>query len=451
MSVNKEQQEIQKNKRLGEERVMNCGLKCKIIEYPNSKHMTVEFENGKIIKDRKYTYFIKGQINDGSRYSPMKHKSLIGKRFGKLVVVELIEKRRQSSEKFEYYYNCHCDCGRDIIRCSQALRNKGSEKSCGKCPKNIEETINYKYPNMVKYFKDIKDTYKYKCGSHTHIETICDMCGHERKMQIKNMLSHEYSCPICSDKLSYPEKFIIDLLNQTNIEFCREKKFDWSGNKRYDFYIPSLNCIIETNGIQHYEQTNRDGARTLKEEQKNDEYKKDVALRNGINKYIELDCRNSNIEHMIESIKNSIILEIIDFSKIDFDKCEKYAISNMVKEVCDIWNMMKNKSTTNVSNIIKLSRRAVMEYLKIGDSLGWCKYNARESCKIYRDNTRIGEYKKHKVKCLELNLEFNSIRECCNYMMEYTGLNFIHSGISANCSNKRKHYRNYHFEYINKY
>ena len=35
-------------------------LKCKIIDYPNSKHMTVEFENGKVMKDKTYRNFLKG-------------------------------------------------------------------------------------------------------------------------------------------------------------------------------------------------------------------------------------------------------------------------------------------------------------------------------------------------------------------------------------------------------
>ena len=448
MGVNKERLLRLEKERLGEERVMNCGLKCKITEYPSSKHITVEFENGKIVKDKIYSNFIKGNITDGKRISPMKHKSLEGEKFGKLSIGKLEDKILQSDGGFEYFYNCHCNCGRDVIRSSRALRSKSNDKSCGKCPKTIEETINYKYPKMVKYFKNINDTFKYKCMSKSKTTFVCDNCGNERDLSIGIILTRGYSCPVCSDKLSYPEKFIISLLNQTNFNFEREKIFDWAIDKRYDFYIPSLNCIIETHGIQHYEETNRKGARTLIEEQENDKYKKEIALKNGINKYIELNCRESNINYMIGSIKKSKISDIVDIAKIDFNKCEEYAISNMVKEVCNIWNNMENKSTTNVAKYIKLSRRAIMEYLKIGNNLGWCDYNARESCKLYRDNTRIGEYNKRKVKCIDLNLEFNSIKECYEYMMKYTNLNFIHTGISSNCSGKRKHYRNYHFEYI---
>lgn len=94
---------------------MNCGLKCKIIEYPNSKHITVEFENGKIIKDKSYRDFSKGGISDGNRKPTKIHKSLTGQRIGEIVVLELVERRVQKRGFIECYYNCKCDCGRTII------------------------------------------------------------------------------------------------------------------------------------------------------------------------------------------------------------------------------------------------------------------------------------------------------------------------------------------------
>ena len=449
MGANKERLQRLEKERLGEERVMKCGLKCTIIEYPNSKHITVEFENGKIVKNKSYAYFLIGNINDGKRYSSMKHKSLVGEKIDKLLVLDLKEKIRTTDSKFEYFYSCRCDCGRYVTRGSQSLRDKNTFKSCGQCPKDIEETINYKYPNMIKYFKDIDDVFKYKCGSHEYVDMICDKCKYERKIQIKHMLSHGFSCPICSDSISYPEKFMIGFLNQTKLEFIREKKFDWSNNKRYDFYIPSLSCIIETNGEQHYKNTNRNGARTLRQEKENDLFKEEVAKANGIKEYIQIDCRKSEMDFIIKSIKESKLVKLIDITKIDFLKCNEYAVSNIVKEVCDIWNTTEIKNTTLISKQMGFSRRAISEYLKLGNELGWCEYNPKESCQLYRDNSRIGEYNKRKVKCIELNLVFNSIKECCNYMIEYTGLNFIHTGVSASCSGKRSHYRNYHFEYIN--
>ena len=50
--------------------------------------------------------------------------------------------------------------------------------------------------------------------------------------------------------------------------------FEWSENKRYDVYIPYLNCIVENHGEQHYNNSFKSlNGRTLEEEQKNDKYK----------------------------------------------------------------------------------------------------------------------------------------------------------------------------------
>ena len=51
-----------KNKSIGETRMMNCGMKCTIIEYFGNKNITVKFEDGTIIKNKYYQCFKKGNI-----------------------------------------------------------------------------------------------------------------------------------------------------------------------------------------------------------------------------------------------------------------------------------------------------------------------------------------------------------------------------------------------------
>ena len=52
------------NNRLGEERLMNCGMKAKIIRYGNCEDMDIKFENGYIVKNRTYDAFKKGSIKN---------------------------------------------------------------------------------------------------------------------------------------------------------------------------------------------------------------------------------------------------------------------------------------------------------------------------------------------------------------------------------------------------
>ena len=132
-----------------------------------------------------------------------------------------------------------------------------------------------------------------------------------------------------SGKGSFPERVVESFLSALKIEFAREVVFDWSrpsnnesiGQKRYDFYIPSLSLIIEVHGIQHYEGGFESlGGRTLEEEQANDQFKKTLALQNGIREYVEIDASTSDLIYIRKSIESSTILNrLFDLKAVDWD------------------------------------------------------------------------------------------------------------------------------------
>ena len=110
-------------------------------------------------------------------------------------------------------------------------------------------------------------------------------------------------------------------MKQLNIQFETEEVFDWAKNKRYDFYVPILNCIIEAHGMQHYKDSSWS---TVQFQQENDALKENLALSNGIVNYIQLDCRTSNMEYIKQSIlSNGKMNELFDLMKIDWDKIDK--------------------------------------------------------------------------------------------------------------------------------
>lgn len=232
------------------------------------------------------------------------------------------------------------------------------------------------HPNLIKYFVDTEDAYVNSYGSNKRALFKCPNCKYEKRMNIAVLIRNGIMCPKCSDGKSYPEKFVFSLLEQLGIDFEIEKRFDWAKNKRYDFYIPSLNCIIETHGEQHY--INYGGKwDKLEVIQKNDELKYQLALSNNNKHYIALDCKKSNIEHIKNSVLNSELNKLFDLTKIDWLKCHKFACSSRVKEACDLWNS-GIKNTTNICKIMNMSRTAVLKYLKRGAELEWCDYNAIE-------------------------------------------------------------------------
>lgn len=57
-------------------------------------------------------------------------------------------------------------------------------------------------------------------------------------------------CPKCNN--SHMENDIMLYLNNNNIEYECQKKFDWIGKQSLDFYLPKYNIGIECQGKQHF-------------------------------------------------------------------------------------------------------------------------------------------------------------------------------------------------------
>lgn len=102
-------------------------------------------------------------------------------------------------------------------------------------------------------FVDIK--YNHRDEGHTEVYYICPKhreYGVQKKTAVKFTL--QGGCPHCSS--SRGEKLIHAYLRKNNIDFVPQKTFDklvgvGGGCLSYDFYIPSLNLLIEFQGIQH--------------------------------------------------------------------------------------------------------------------------------------------------------------------------------------------------------
>lgn len=229
-------------------------------------------------------------------------------------------------------------------------------------------------PHLVKYFVNQGDAQKYRRGSNKRVELKCPNCNHKKFMTVDKLVNRGFSCPFCSDGFTYPEKLMSSLLLTLGVQYKAQLSFD-NGLHRYDFYVPTLNLIIETHGRQHYEESRRKGerTRTLKEEQENDKYKRKLALTNGIEHYVVIDCSETSLSY----IKNNIIqsklsnlfnLEEVDWSEIGI-KCE----SSLVIEVIDYYNKYKC-SPVKIASYFKLSKNTVRNYIKRGEELGLCKY-----------------------------------------------------------------------------
>lgn len=274
-------------------------------------------------------------------------------------------------------------------------------------------------PELLKYFTNVEDSGKYSRRSDVYLDFKCPDCGYEKNIQIKTLTKHSgFVCPQCGDGKSYPEKFILSFLRQLGANFIAEYKPKWIAPKRYDFYLPDYNVIIEAHGEQHYTNSFKiKNAKTLSEEIKNDEYKYKMALKNGISKndYVVIDARHGECEWIKNSIAKSILNDKFDISNINWAECNEFAMCSIVREVCDIYNS-GTKDTNKIADIVKIHRSTVGRYLNKGFKLGWCDYSGQ----------KVKEASMRKVICLNNLKVFQSVNEASRYISRTSGAIHIH-------------------------
>lgn len=345
--------------------------------------------------------------------------------------------------KYEYLWNCP--------KCKSEYFMKVSDRTSSgiNCPYCAGSRVNHTnclwntYPEVAKLLKDKQIGFEVTFGSNRKEIFCCDTCKLEKRVPIYRIVNQGFSCH-CSDGISYSEKFMMGLLNQIEVKYITQKLFNWSQNKKYDFYIPSLNCIIETHGSQHYIQPSGNWG-LLDEIQKNDELKKRIAKQNGIKHYVIIDCRQSNLQYVKNNIIESNLSHIFNFKGLEWEKIHEYSLNSLVKVVCDMWNDGV-KGTKQIGEIVNLASGTVKEYLKKGKSLGWCDYNRKESKKY-----GILHGIKNTKEIIQLSLDGEFIKEWDSATKAGEILGILQGNISAACNGKYKSAGGYKWMHKDRY
>lgn len=313
---------------------------------------------------------------------------IVKNKYSEIEIIQQFRKTTKNNMNIKFYkYRClTCNFHNEIGE-SSLLRGTGCPVCAGKRVLEGYNDIPTTDSWMVKYFQGGYNEAKlYTRHSAKKIYPICPDCGKikDKAVFIYNIYKTKGIGCQCSDGISFPEKFMLALLKQLDIKFKYRKRFKWSQNKEYDFYISELNCIIETHGEQHYRKGfyTIDNEKTLEKVRRNDEIKKKLATNNGISNYIIIDCQKSEVDYIKNNILKSKLNDLFDLSKIDWLKCGKEACKNKIKEVCCLKKDNPNYSTKDIANILGISRGTVIKYLKIGNELKWCVYDKNEEFKL---------------------------------------------------------------------
>lgn len=255
------------------------------------------------------------------------------------------------------------------------------------------------HPHLVKYFVNIEDAYAHTAMSGKKVMMKCPHCDFKKEMFINTLTSQGFGCNRCGDGISYPEKVVMNVLENLDINFKFQFEFDdYKQQYKYDFHLTDLNTIIEINGEQHYYYLDESlkyksiggkRGRNGIEEHENDMYKYDLAVLHGYeyNKnYFVIDARESNIEWLQNSIEQCEFFEQFDLSSIDWQEIDIKSQKSLKIEVCNYWREHKiidiNLTTIQVAQIFKITQQTVIKYLKWGNENGFCEYNSKEEIKL---------------------------------------------------------------------
>lgn len=425
-----------------------------IVSYDDGYLSIVYFDNTYSIKTGNFTRCIFGKIvgkyNFNYEFKYNVGDILESVNSGKLKILEQIREERgtKGSKGRFYLYEC-LTCGNidKIFEYSISISNNG----CGVCAnKKIKIGFNDMWttnPELGVLLWNHDDGYKYTFGSKKKLDWKCPDCNEKvSNKEIYSVRDQGLSCPKCSDGVSYPNKLMYNVLVQSGIEFINEWSPMWAkikslenksltGSKRYDFYIPTLNCAIEMHGSQHYIDTRRNNGRTFKEEQENDKLKENLLSQNGID-YVVINAEKSDLEHIKDNILKSKLSMFIDFNTIDWIKCDKHSSKSLMVEVCNLKN--KGMTTTEIILKIKLNKSTIIRYLKRGTKLGMCNYDAIEEAIKSRIKGNAISAEVSKKVVLQFSLNSNLLNEFESGREAAKSLDISPSLISASCLGKQK-------------
>ena len=216
--------------------------------------------------------------------------------------VQRVKKINESIEVLGEYINANTKilhkcklCNHEwFVNPSDILNGHGcpvcSNKTIGSPPEYRNSIWSSEYKDYYAKYMTEEQMKMYMPKSSKRVIVTCPDCGRKKEIIVQSLLKNGLGC-ICGDGFSYPNKFMYAMLEQLNIEFISEYSPKWANKKQYDIYIPSVNCIIENNGAQHYSDGWYKGQHV--DITKNDEYKKAMAKENQIQNYIIIDCRKS--------------------------------------------------------------------------------------------------------------------------------------------------------------
>lgn len=189
-----------------------------------------------------------------------------GKCYGKYLSDEEFEEKLQQIHphiKLEgHYYGSHkptyfiCKIDGTVWKNTphDVIRTKNGCPTCmSRDQSNRQYWTNDEYLEKVKKVCDYIVPIENYEGWNIQIHHKCKKCGYTWKISPTSIL-HNPHCPSCDG--SKGERQIAKILEKYHVTYeCQKKFYDLKhiNSLRYDFYLPTLNTLIEYDGVYHYQ------------------------------------------------------------------------------------------------------------------------------------------------------------------------------------------------------
>ena len=340
------------------------------------------------------------------------------------------------SEYTSYNQKILCKCTKDgytwYAKPGQLLRGSGCHVCCNHTIIKGINDLGTTHPFVASLLKDKSISEKYSYGSKFSTDWVCPVCKNViYNKSISQIAKHGLSCPMCSDGVSYPEKIMFYILKHNNIRFMYQFQPEWISPKRYDFFIPNEQIIVELDGGIGHGKKSYKSKEMVEVDIDTDKYKEEKAKENNL-KLIRVDCDCANENNYLDIVIDRIYKVLKNNSikvTIEKDVIIRSVSKSFIKMACDLWNSGIH-DTSSISQRIGLSRSTIIRYLKTGSNIGLCDYSKHIS--IREKNLKV--YKQ--VICLNTMQIFDNafcaskhygvksylITKCCDKSVAYCGL-----------------------------
>ena len=185
---------------------------------------------------------------------------------------------------------------------------------CKKCADDLNKTNQPSQKTNETFLMIHGNKYEYLTpyiNAKTKLIIKCLKCGNVFEQSPHKHINSKHGCPLCNE--SHLERDVRLFLQENNIQFEQQKRFDWLGLQSLDFYLPEYNTAIECQGGQHFESVELFGGEdALKETIERDKRKLQLCNENNIKLLYYSTYNKINLPNNIIQDKEKLLSNILN-------------------------------------------------------------------------------------------------------------------------------------------